>query len=412
VDPRSNVVKLIQAAQTEVVVSGEPGLYRADAPDSQAAEQLTRNPQQERLAREGGSSAVYSVPLRKEKDLVAVWTFEFTETPLTEDLRQVIDVMAGQASPILELARQNDMGPLARTGRSAAKAAKWLFGKEHPWRKVAMAAAIGLAAVAVFGKIDFNVTASCRLEPSFKRIYAAPFNTTIKAAPVRPGDTVSAGQTVVQLDREEVELQLREAQSKRTSAEKEKSTYLAQQKIPQWAEAEARHEALGAEIELLQRHLAKTTIKALDAGIVISGDLRQDIDRQVRMGEQLMEIAPLSELVLEVELDQGDVSYIQPGQSGRFTTKARPSVSTDFAVTKIHPTPEARSGASVYVAEATVANPADAAYANADDPSSANAAGWLRPGMEGAAKIKVDRRNVTWVLTRKLINWLRLRLWW
>ncbi len=41
-----------------------------------------------------------------------------------------------------------------------------------------------------------------------------------------------------------------------------------------------------------------------------------------------------------------------------------------------------------------------------------NAQGLLSPGMEGAAKVEVDRRNVAWVVTRKMLNWLRLHLWW
>ena len=39
-----------------------------------------------------------------------------------------------------------------------------------------------------------------------------------------------------------------------------------------------------------------------------------------------------------------------------------------------------------------------------------NAEGWLRPGMEAAAKIRVGRHNITYVWTRKLADWVRMKL--
>jgi len=396
-DKRSNFVRLIQAAQTEVLVSGEPGFYAASAEPDQRAEQTTRNPQHERLAREGDAEAVYSVPLRKEGDVVGVWTVEFGKgASLTDETRQVIDVTAGQIGPLLHLARQNARNVFKRAGDGSVAAAKWLLGKEHPWRKAAAVGGIVVLGVAVFGRTDFNAVGNCSLECSFRQVYTAPFDTTIRSAAVRPGDTVEKGQTIVEFDRDDLVLKLRETQSNMTGAEKEMSTHLAEEKMSQYAESQARRDSLAAQADLLKRQVARAEVHADFEGIVVTGDLTQDIGRPVRMGEQLVEVAPLDKLLLDVEVEQGDIAYVEEGQKGVFTTKARPNLSMPFEVDKVRPTPETRNGASVYIAEATVANPE----------------GWLRPGMEGAAKIHVGRRNITWVYTRKLVNWLRLHLWW
>jgi hypothetical protein len=397
IDRRSNVVRLIEAAQQEVVISGEPGLYDASAAPEQRAAHVTRNPQQERLARAGEATAAYSVPLRRQQDLVAVWSFEFGEGVFSERLARVIDVAAGQMGPLLHLARLNSRGPLRRVRDAATSAAKWVFGREHPWRRVGGLAIIGALAYGAFGVVDFRVSGGCRLEPSLRRIYSAPFGTRIESAPVRPGDTVEALDTLVDFDRLEVDLSLREAKSKREGVKKEVDTYLVQEdKMAEYAEASARLAALEAEIDLLERRLSRTSLKADFAGIVLSGDLTQEIGRPVQMGEPLIEVAPLDEFVLEVEIDQGDVSYLREGQAGRFTTKAKPDLAIPFSLLRVRPMPEARGGQSRYVAEAVVPN----------------TEGWLRPGMEGAAKIDVGRRNVTWTVTRKLLNWLKLKLWW
>ncbi len=396
IDKRTNTVRLIQAAQSEVVVSGETGAYFEAAQAEARARQLARSPQHQELARSTGAKAVLTVPLRKEAELVAVCTLEFSSTALSEELRQVIHITAGQVAPILHLALENERGVLDRAGDRMAAAVKWVFGKEHPWRKAALVAAVALLGFAIFGRRDFCVVSSCRLEASLKRIHAAPFNTTIRAVAVRPGDRVEAGQTLVEFDSEELKLKLREAQSNSTSVEKQMATFLTQQQMSQYAEAKARYEALLAEVELLEHYIARSVIKADAVGIIIAGDLREDIGRPVYMGEELMEMAPLEKLVLELEVEQGDIAYVEETQEGSFTTKAKPDLALPFVVTKIHPQPEVRNRSSVYVVEATISN----------------VEGWLRPGMEGAAKIKIGRRNVTWIATRKLLDWIRLHLWW
>jgi len=396
IDRRSNVVRLIQAVQTEVLLSGESGRYERRAPDAERTEQLSRNPQHERLSQVGDADVVYSVPLRRGDDLVAVWTFEFSAERFSNEVRQVIDVTAGQVGPILQLALENDRGVLQR-GLDAVKAGvAWVFGKEHPWRKAAAAGAVALVLLAIFGRVTFNISGSCVLAPAQLQVYAAPFDTTIASAFVKPGDRVAAGQPLVEFNRQELELRLREAQSKAAATEKRLSSYLAQEKMSEYKEAEANLAALKAEIELLQSRLERTVLEADTAGVVITGDLRQDIGRPVQMGEQLLEVAPLDTLLLEVFIDQGDIGYVKVGQEGGFTTKAAPTARHDFVLTAVRPTPEVRAGGSYFIAEAMIPNPE----------------GLLSPGMEGAAKIEVDRRNVTWVVSRKLINWLRLHLWW
>ena len=35
---------------------------------------------------------------------------------------------------------------------------------------------------------------------------------------------------------------------------------------------------------------------------------------------------------------------------------------------------------------------------------------WMRPGMEGVAKVDIDRRTYAWLWTRRLVNWVRMKL--
>ena len=396
VEKRSNFAQTLRAAQTEVVLSGEPGSYRATARADERMAQATRHPQHERLAQLGDARTVYSAPLQMGPDIVAVWTFEFTEDDLPDNALRLIDIAAGQLGPVLRLALQNDRGPFRRAADSLRDGVKLAFGKEHPWRRAGLAAAAALILFGVFGRWELNVAGNCTLQPSVRRIYAAPFDATIDAAPVRPGDTIKPGDTLVVFDHSELALRLRQSESKRASVEKEMLTYLAEQKLSEYAEAKAESESLAAEIDLIRLRLDQTEIQADSAGLVISGDLRQDIGRPVRMGQQLIEVAPINRLLLEVEVAQDDVLLLRNEQEGGFTTKARPGEPIPFKITRLRPAPETREGASVYIAEAIIENDT----------------GWLRPGMAGAARIHTGKRNVTWVALRKIVGWIRFHLWW
>ncbi|KKL15504.1 hypothetical protein LCGC14_2504950, partial [marine sediment metagenome] len=80
---------------------------------------------------------------------------------------------------------------------------------------------------------------------------------------------------------------------------------------------------------------------------------------------------------------------------GRFASNAKPEETQQFTTARISPGSELRNGRNVYLIEAV-----------ADTPPP-----WLRPGMEGVAKIRIGRRRVWWTVFHKLIDGLRMRLW-
>jgi hypothetical protein len=67
-----------------------------------------------------------------------------------------------------------------------------------------------------------------------------------------------------------------------------------------------------------------------------------------------------------------------------------------FSVLKITPVSTAKEGRNLFRVEADLGTNADAR---------------LRPGMEGAAKIEVDERNLGRIWTRRLVDWVRLKSW-
>ena len=95
----------------------------------------------------------------------------------------------------------------------------------------------------------------------------------------------------------------------------------------------------------------------------------------------------------------GQVEYCQLVKS-RADAEVRVSkfvvhVRCAFEVARALPEAQLRNGRNVYVAEAQVDATED----------------WIRPGMEGMAKIELGRRRIWWVTLHRVIDYLRLKFW-
>jgi len=110
----------------------------------------------------------------------------------------------------------------------------------------------------------------------------------------------------------------------------------------------------------------------------------------------LFEVAPLKDFRVALQIEEGDISYLEAGQTGHFAPTGLAGRTVPFTVTKLTSVTANEDGKNVFRVEAELAPEAPAT---------------LRPGMEGIAKVEIDRRSALWIWTRSLRDWLRLFLW-
>jgi RND family efflux transporter MFP subunit len=245
-----------------------------------------------------------------------------------------------------------------------------------------------------FAQGEQKVTARTTLEGMVKRTIAAPFRGYIKEAFVRPGDTVSEGETLCRLDERDLRLE-------RTDLLGQESQMLRQQQQAvaehDWAKAnvvKAQLDQVMAQIDLNGVKLNRTTIKAPFDGILVNGDLSQKIGSVVEQGDTLFEISPLSVYRLILMVNESDISYVHPGQRGELVLSALPG-RFSFVVSKITPVTAAIEGVNCFRVEAVLVN----------------APGNIRPGMEGISKIDIRKGKLISIWTIKLRDWVRLKMW-
>jgi hypothetical protein len=87
-------------------------------------------------------------------------------------------------------------------------------------------------------------------------------------------------------------------------------------------------------------------------------------------------------------------------QKGYLATVSYPGERIKFVVERINPMAEVVSNRNVFKVRAQLL---------VEDPLDEHL--WMRPGMEGVAKITIGKRRYVWIWTRRIVNWLRMKFW-
>ena len=298
--------------------------------------------------------------------------------------------VASFAGPVLALKRDAQM-PWWR--RAAASLRERLVLPRHRRAAWATGALVVLVVLAV--PLPWRVSAPARLEGAVQRAIVASADGFLQQVNVRPGDSVKSGQLLGQLSSQELELERRRRESELHQHENAYRAAQARNDRTQMVVSQARAAEAQALLTLSETQLERSELVAPFDGVVIKGDLTQNLGAPVRKGEVLMVLSPSDNYRLIVEVDETDISAVRPGQRGQLALAARPDQTLSFTTRRVVPLATSSDGRNYFEVEATL----DAAQPD------------LRPGLSGVAKIDAGRRPLAWLLLHRAADWLRLALW-
>jgi len=395
------LVQQVEAAMEECLDQDLEVVHPADA------DQPTISRAAAELSARHGPSAVLSLPLRRGGQPVAVLTAErppdapFSADPI-ESLRLTCDLCAPRLVNLHERARWFGATAAAKLRQAAAA----VVGPRHTWVKLGVAAGLAAVLFLVFAQGDYQAEASCVLEATQRQVVPAPFDGYLKSVAVRPGSPVQAGQTVLgELGTTELRLELAAARAERAGYLKQADAALRDGKTVEAQIARAQADGLAAKVRLLEHRIAQARLVAPISGQVVAGDLERRIGAPVQTGDVLFEIAPIESLRAELLVPEDRVADVVAARAaaeragtplrGELATASYPDRRIGFVIERINPVAEVVDQRNVFRARVRLAR---------SEP-------WMRPGMEGLAKVTIDRRRYAWIWTRPLVNWLRMKLW-
>jgi RND family efflux transporter MFP subunit len=399
IDRTAAAIGPLEAAMEECAAQDSEIAFPQAAQTDASMRRVTRA--HEHLSRSLGPAAILSLPLRVEGGIVGVVVLEREPSdPLPLAAVSLLRLIAETAGPAVWTRRMADRGLFAVARDQSRELAREIAGPRHTGLKLVsmLLAAVFILALAV--PIPSRISASGEVRAASARTISPPYPGYLSKVMIRPGDLVTKGQVIAEMDSSDPRLQLAQSQSELSSALTQRDESLSRSDLAKVAQFDADARRAQATVELLTDHIARATILAPFDGVVGRGDLEQFVHARVEPNQPLFEIVTSENLTIAY-VDERDVQRVRVGQTGRFVSKALPGDRLHIRVDRITPVAEPHEGTNAYKVELTL-----------DPGQKAELVGSLRPGMTGTVRLDDGWTTTLGYVLHPVIDELRLRFWW
>ncbi len=389
-EKKMEAVQRLEAAMEEARDQDEEIVF-PPPPDLQ---QVTRD--HETYAKSEGVDRLVSIPIRVDGEVRGVLTLERATPAFTEDEVAGLRVLADQVARRLDELRRNDRWFGARWALWWREYFSQWLGPRHTWSKVAAIAGALLVAIVFLVPVSYRVEAPFLMRSDALAHLPAPFDGYLAEVLVRPGDPVTKGQALARLDDSDllIEESSAKAELQRYASEAEQAEanrQLADMRVALAMKAQAQ-----ARLDLCRYRLARAVVRAPYDGVLVEGDLRERIGAPVRTGEVLMKVTQLAGLYVEMQVPERDINQVLASRTAEVAFASRPEETFVVEVARIEPSAVPDRDGNRFIVRGRLTGDAN----------------WFRPGMSGIAKINAGQRNLAWIGTHRLVDFLRLKLWW
>jgi hypothetical protein len=388
---KMQVVQDLEAAMEECL-DQDCEVLHPPSPDSTYISRQTAE-----LSKRHGPLAVASLPIRYAEKVWGVLTLERPlDKPFTADEVEAIRLALELCTARLVALQEHDRWMGAKLAGAVREAAAVIVGPRHTWAKLIVILALAAILFLIFAKGNYRAEASFALEGTQRQVVPAPFDGYLKTVAVEVSDTIKANETsLAELDTAELRLKLAEAKAEKAGYLKQMDAAMRDGETAQAQIAEANAQKAQAQIDLYEYMVAQAKLLSPLSGTVVQGDLKRQIGAPVKMGDTLFEVTPLESLRAVLHVREDQITDVRVGQKGTLATASYPGQYIAFEVERVNPIAEVVKQKNVFKVRVRLLE----LYP------------WMRPGMEGVAKIDLAKRSYAWIWTRKIINWVRMKLW-
>ena len=385
----SNLTHAIGLAMDEAIDQYGPLVYPQDEGQAVKVDKAHAD-----LAEISGDEHICSVPIADGGELFGAFTLD-ASTPFEGERLQSIVRIATFLGPVLAIKYREDRWIWRKVFDSLKQQLQRLIGPRYVGRKLAAVALVSIVAVLTFVTDTYRVKATATLEGAIERVAVAPIAGYIIEANVRAGDRVEEGDQLFRIDDRDLRLEFLKWSSQKEQIQRQQRDALAQHERSEVNILRAQLDQADSQLRLIGEQIARTRASAPFDGIVVSGDLSDQLGAPVERGEILFTIAPLDEYRVALQVSENEISSVEVGQEGQLVLAANPGVVLPIRIETITPVSTVADGKNTFRLEASLEETPE----------------FLRPGMQGAARIEIDERSVGWIWTHEFVQWLRLWLW-
>jgi Barrel-sandwich domain of CusB or HlyD membrane-fusion/GAF domain len=347
----------------------------------------------------GPSGSAGGVPLVANGQMVgALCVRRLTGTAFDAALLEQLEHLACLAAPVLALMRANERG----WWRRALDATKdlWTHGSEPRQRTLRQGLTLcgGALLLALLFPWPAQVGGRARLEGAVQRVLAAPVDGFIQKVHARAGDTVRAGQPLLDLADQDLLLERQRWHSQLAQHLDGLATAQAKADRSQLVALQGKADEAQAQLDLVDERLLRSRLVAPFDGTVVQGDWSQQLGSPVKVGTELLTLAPNDRFRVIVDIDERDVADLsEPNgqQQGSLMLSALPWDTLPLRVLRVAPVARAVEGRNVFEVEAELLH----------------RPGALRAGLQGTARIDTGHASPLFHALRRVLGSVR-QTWW
>lgn len=349
------------------------------------------------LRKERKLSSVVTLPLRNKDSIVGALTCEWESHRVTEQEITSLRLVCDSVNPRLEYLHHSDRWIGARFFSWVRQVAGNIVGFHYTWTKLTVLAIAALIAALVFVKVPYRVEGQFILRSEEVSTISAPFQGYIERVHVRPGDQVARGEPLLEFDQSEFQLQQVSASADLLRFQREAQKARAARDHAEVNIATAQAQQAQARLDLTNYRAGLTELKAPFDCVVVEGDLLSSVGGAVQRGEALFRLARTDALYFEMSVGEEEIHEVLETRVADVAFVARPEDTFRVEEITIEPAAIQKEGKNTFTIRGKY-------------PGSAPA--WWRPGMTGVTKLPVEDRTLGWLLTHKVVDFLRLYFWW
>lgn len=386
--PSNPGVRAIRDAMVECLDCGEPIRVAGDGSGTEFRLHAVWRHQR-------GGGVVGSVPLLVDDRIVAIVTVAAaSDAALSEKTLQALRDELVKYAPLLPIAR---LAVRSWRQHTLDLVAGWWQRQRRRGRSGLLIGGVVAAAFGwlSFGTIPYRLTVPCVVKAVDRRVVSSPRGGVLSELYVRPGDQVTHGQLLAELDSHDDALTKAELEAEVMSLDAQIDLALGEGDSGKLRVLEAQRDSVLAKISVVAQRIEHAQVRAPIDGVVLSGELREKLGARLAMGESMFELARYDGATVEMRVPETQVLLAGEARSATFVAAATPDIEHELRGFRLSPASSVVDGHNVFLAEAGVAE----------------TIGSLPPGMEGFALLDVGPRRAIWVLTHRAVDWLRLNFW-
>jgi RND family efflux transporter MFP subunit len=386
--PLNSVLQWAALAEEIVNVRQHDGLIDADREETRA--------KFEQYFAETGMRGFYAIPLNDDTGRVGVLSLESRDPDfLTSVHIELLQVLAGQATVALRNAQMYKEVPFISVLEPVLERKRRFLAMEKTRRTLATIAAIAGFFFLVIFPLPMRLAGDAVVAPVHRAQVQPEFEGVIGKVFVHEGEPVKRGQTLAEMESWDRQTALAAAQARYQTALLEMNHALASNDGAEAGIQRIQADYWKTEVASAQQLLDRAELRSPIDGVVTTPHIDTFVGRRLQFGDGFAEVVDASTAIVDVAIDDYDVSLLRKGQGAAIKLNGYPLRTFHGTVTVVSPKGEAQGDSRVFFARVAVDN----------------SAGLIRTGMEGRGKISTGWRMSGYVLFRRPAIWLYSRIW-